>query len=161
MRPTFLINEIHKKHLLNVISNIFCNLARAYSWRGEVCVQSVNLRKLATASFKSWLPYSTLWVTQVLLSDNLWQNKMEQQTPIPPKSRMKPREGQKRAIFPSLIWEGGGGRGGLGFSFTLSKIVVEPFSGHCLAKKNKTAQNAVCSWFNNGCFRYWGLRIWS
>ena len=36
---------------------------------------------------------------------------MEQQTPIPPKSRMKPREGQKRAIFPSLIWGGGGGGG--------------------------------------------------
>ena len=34
---------------------------------------------------------------------------MEQQTPIPPKSRMKAREGQKRAIFPSLIWGGGGG----------------------------------------------------
>ena len=36
---------------------------------------------------------------------------MEQQAPIPPtpKSRMKPREGQKRAIFPSLI--GGGGVG--------------------------------------------------
>ena len=43
---------------------------------------------------------------------------MEQQTPIPPKSRMKPREGQKRAIFPSLIW----GEGGLGFPFILSKI---------------------------------------
>ena len=29
----------------------------------------------------------------------------------PPKSRMKPREGQKRAIFPSLIlWGGGGSR---------------------------------------------------
>ena len=40
---------------------------------------------------------------------NLGQNKMEQQTPIPPKSRMKPREGQKRAIFPSLIWRGRGG----------------------------------------------------
>ena len=39
---------------------------------------------------------------------NLGQNKMEQQTPIPPKSRMKAREGQKRAIFPSLIWGGGG-----------------------------------------------------
>ena len=40
---------------------------------------------------------------------NLGQNKMEQKTPIPPppKSRMKPREGQKRAIFPPLIWGGG------------------------------------------------------
>ena len=46
---------------------------------------------------------------------------MEQQTPIPPKSRMKAREGQKRAIFPSLIW---GGEGGLGFPFSLSKIVA-------------------------------------
>ena len=46
----------------------------------------------------------------ITLSYNLGQNKMEQQTPIPPKSRMKPREGQKRAaIFPSLIWGGGGG----------------------------------------------------
>ena len=46
---------------------------------------------------------------------------MEQQSPIPPKSRMKTRE--KRAIFPSLIW-GGGGRGGLGFPLILSKIVA-------------------------------------
>ena len=41
---------------------------------------------------------------------------MEQQTPIPAKSRMKPREGQKRAIFPPLIWGGGGGGGGSRFS---------------------------------------------
>ena len=34
---------------------------------------------------------------------------------------MKAGEGQKRAIFPSLIW--GGGEGGLGFPFILSKIV--------------------------------------
>ena len=34
---------------------------------------------------------------------------MEQQTPISPKSRMKLREGQKRSIFPSLIWAGEGG----------------------------------------------------
>ena len=52
---------------------------------------------------------------------NLGQNKMEQKTPIPP---MKPREGQKRAIFPILDL-GGGGRGGLGFPFILSKIVAE------------------------------------
>ena len=31
---------------------------------------------------------------------------MEQQTHILLKSRMKPREGQKRAIFSSLIWGG-------------------------------------------------------
>ena len=78
---------------------------------------------------------------------------MEQQTPIPPKLRMKSREGQKRAIFPSLIWEGVGSRLacvadtlnllyrdytngldeyvgrlqrrlGLGFPFILSKIVA-------------------------------------
>ena len=49
---------------------------------------------------------------------------MEQQTPIPPKSRMKRREGQKRAIFLSLILGGGGG---LGFPFILSKIVAVPF----------------------------------
>ena len=57
---------------------------------------------------------------------------MEQQTPIPVKSRMKPREGQKRAIFPPLIWGGGGGGVGLGFPFILSKIVAtvgEYFSG--------------------------------
>ena len=50
---------------------------------------------------------------------------MEQQTPSPPppaKARMKAREGQKRTIFPSLIW--GGGRGGLGFPLILSKIVA-------------------------------------
>ena len=35
---------------------------------------------------------------------------MEQQTSIPLKSRMKPRDGQKRAIFPSLIWRGGASR---------------------------------------------------
>ena len=57
---------------------------------------------------------------------------MEQQTPIPAKSRMKPREGQKRAIFPPLIWGGGGRGGGLGFPFIFPKIVAtvgEYFSG--------------------------------
>ena len=41
---------------------------------------------------------------------NLGQNKMEQKNPssLPtPKARMKPREGKKRAIFPSLILGGG------------------------------------------------------
>ena len=58
---------------------------------------------------------------------NLGQNKMEQQTPIPPKSRMKLHEGQKRGILPSLIW--GRGRGDLGFPFILSKIVASPLEG--------------------------------
>ena len=48
--------------------------------------------------------------------------KWNRKNPHPPKSRMKPREGQKRAIFPSLIW--GGGEGDLGFPFILSKIVA-------------------------------------
>ena len=34
---------------------------------------------------------------------------------------MKPRERQKRVIFPSLTWGGGGG---LGFPFILSKIAI-------------------------------------
>ena len=46
---------------------------------------------------------------------------MEQQTPIPPKSRMKAREGQKRAIFPILDL---GAEGGSGFPFILSKIAI-------------------------------------
>ena len=54
---------------------------------------------------------------------NLGQNKMEQQPPHPPKSRMKPREGQNRATFPSLIW---GGEEGLRFPFILSKIQPRP-----------------------------------
>ena len=40
---------------------------------------------------------------------------MEQQTPITPKSRVKPREGQELAISPSRIGGMGGG-GGLGLS---------------------------------------------
>ena len=58
-------------------------------------------------------PISTFVLNTLTLRQyryNLGQNKMEQQTPIPPKSRMKPREGQKRAIFLSLIWGEGGSR---------------------------------------------------
>ena len=55
---------------------------------------------------------------------NLGQNKMEQKTPIPPQIKDEAaRRAKNRAIFPSLIW--GGGRGGLGFPFILSKIVAE------------------------------------
>ena len=61
---------------------------------------------------------------------NLGQNKSEQQTPFPPKSRMKPREGQKRSIFPPLFWGEGGG-GGSGFSIY--------FVQDCSSAKIKTA----------------------
>ena len=63
---------------------------------------------------------------------------MEQQTPISPKSRMKPREGQKRAIFPSLIW--GGGR--LGFPFILSKIVGLLFGQAKRASRERASEAA-------------------
>ena len=41
---------------------------------------------------------------------------MEQQTPIPAKSRMKPREGQKTRHFLILDLMRGGGGGGSSFS---------------------------------------------
>ena len=34
---------------------------------------------------------------------------MEQQTPIPPQIKDEAAQKPKRAIFPSLIWGGGGG----------------------------------------------------
>ena len=67
---------------------------------------------------------------------------MEQQTPIPPKSGMKPREGQKRAIFQSLIGRGGR-RGGLGFPFILSKIVVYAIWFHEPARDKKCSDKNV------------------
>ena len=124
MRSTFLINEIHKKHLLNFISNIFCNLARAYSWWGEVRVQSVKLQKLATASFKSWLPSSMLWATQVLLSEILDKIKLNSKPPYSPNQGWSRAKG-KNAPFSHPWFGGGGGEGGLGFPFILSKIVGE------------------------------------
>ena len=63
-------------------------------------------------------PVSNCNSTQYILGYNLGQNKMEQQIaispspspcPHPTKSRMKPREGQKRTIFPILIFWGDGG----------------------------------------------------
>ena len=61
---------------------------------------------------------------------NLGQNRMEQQTPIPPKSRMK--SPPKTRYFPILDLAG---RGGLGFPFILSKVVSKLSksrnSGHC------------------------------
>ena len=75
-------------------------------------------------------PVSNCNSTQYILGYNLGQNKMEQQIaispspspcPHPTKSRMKPREGQKRTIFPILIFWGDGG--GLGFPLIFSKIV--------------------------------------
>ena len=49
----------------------------------------------------------TLTYTRAPILDKIkWNSK----PPSPPKSRMKAREGQKRAIFPSLIWGEGGSR---------------------------------------------------
>ena len=68
---------------------------------------------------------------------------MEQQTPIPPKSRMKLREGQKRAIFPFLIWGAGWG-GGEGSRFSIyfvqdcSRAVFWSLSGYKKPKLPKT-----------------------
>ena len=70
-----------------------------YRHKDFLCLQMSCILKKDLGGIKPW---------QSWLCYNLGQNKMEQQTPIPPKSRMKAREGQKRAIFPSLIWGGGG-----------------------------------------------------
>ena len=53
-------------------------------------------------------------------SYNLGQNKMEQQTPIPPQIKDDAARRAKTRHFPILDL---GGRGGLGFPFILSKIV--------------------------------------
>ena len=58
------------------------------------------------------------YLLSYLVIHNLGQNKMEQQTPIPPKSRMKPHKGKIHAIFLSLIW------GSLVFPFILSTVVA-------------------------------------
>ena len=50
---------------------------------------------------------------------NLGQNKMRNKTTPPPESMMNSRSNQSAPFFPSLKW----GRGGLNFSFILSKIV--------------------------------------
>ena len=75
-------------------------------------IQLAGIRAL-TADCYSALPAIELAASRQL-SYNLGHNKMEQQTPIPPppppKSRKKAREGQKPAIFPSLIWGEGESR---------------------------------------------------
>ena len=99
----------------------------------SACIKNRHVSKADTERLIAW-------------SCNLGQNKMEQQTPIPPKSRMKPREGQKRAIFPSLIWGGGGD---LGFPFILSKIVGSSLLwallcfGISASKKGKILQGEI------------------
>ena len=74
----------------------------------------------ARASLNSADPtQSTQSLEQATIVDKIkWNSKPPIPSP-PKKSRMKPREGQKRAISPSLIWGeggvGGGGWEGLGF----------------------------------------------
>ena len=88
---------------------------------GHVCmVKHKNMVDKVSSSESPWrawkssiLSYSLVLKVDLMANNyNLGQNKTEQQTPIPPlppppKSRMKPREAQKRASFPSLIWGGG------------------------------------------------------
>ena len=55
------------------------------------------------------------------------QNKMEQQTPIPPNQGWS-RAKAKTRHFPIRDFGGGGGSGGsINFPFILSKIIVVPF----------------------------------
>ena len=84
---------------------------------------------------------------------------MEQQTPIPPQIKdeaMKPREGQKRAIFPSLIWGGVGGEGGLGFPFILPKIVgyVHEIT---LCRHHKVSKGGLR--YENKCLPLWYVNV--
>ena len=57
---------------------------------------------------------------QSRFSANPGQNKMKQLTPIPPKSRMKPRKSQNAPFSHSWF----GGRGGTNFPSILSRIVA-------------------------------------
>ena len=89
------------------------------SWPFLTKFQMIILKVFRIKMGKNSLIWRRILATTIL--DKIkWNSKP--QSPLP-KSRMKPHEGQKRAIFPSLIW-GGGGEGGVGFPFILSKIVV-------------------------------------
>ena len=70
----------------------------------------------------SWLISQRIWcnTNPTPASYNLGQNKMEQQTPIPPKSRMGKWHVFSLRAPSSLIW----GDGGLLFHLILSKIVA-------------------------------------
>ena len=75
---------------------------------------------------------------------NLGQNKMEQQTPIPPQIKDEGARRAKTCHFPILDL---GGRGGLGFPFILSKIAGCRWRG--LRAKRPQRRRAK----RNGCFR--------
>ena len=77
---------------------------------------------------------------------------MDQQTPIPPQIKdeaMKPREGQKRAIW-------GGGEGGLGFPFILPKIVgyVHEIT---LCRHHKVSKGGLR--YENKCLPLWYVNV--
>ena len=76
---------------------------------------------------------------------NLEQNKMEQQPPVPPNSRMKPCKA-KTLHFPIL--DLGAGRGGEGTNFLsiLSKIVAR------LVLRNLTCTSPFCKQFFSAFF---------
>ena len=71
---------------------------------------------------------------------------MEQQTPILPKSRLKASEGQKRAIFPSLIWGEGGSRFSIYFVQDF-RFVAYPYK----ISLSCTGRNPGTSYFIQDC----------
>ena len=65
--------------------------------------------------------------------------------PHPPKSRMKPREGQKRAIFPSLIWGKGRSKFSiLGTSPPVSECGYRNPRNFCSIKESGIRETFAC-----------------
>ena len=65
--------------------------------------------KIPTPPSRTWNP-EFMTVLYSLTKSTILDRKNETANPYPPKSKMQPREGQKRAIFPSLIWGEGRSR---------------------------------------------------
>ena len=82
------------------------------------------------AKFRSVLISNSLLLGLSKLDYNLEQNKVEQQTPIPPKSRMKLWKSQNMPFSHPWFWVGA--EGGINFTSILSKIADSRLSGSCL-----------------------------
>ena len=99
----------------------------------SACIKNRHVSKADTERLIAW-------------SCNLGQNKMEQQTPIPPQIKDEAARRAKTRHFPILDL---GGRGGLGFPFILSKIVGRSLLwallcfGISASKKGKILQGEI------------------